>query len=206
MRILLTAGPTHEPIDRVRYIANRSSGRLGQALAEAALRNGDSVTVILGPVGIEIPPAARRIDVETAARMHDAVLGEFPNHDLLIMAAAVADFRPRVLHEGKIPRGGRLTLELEATEDILAAAGKIKKPNQRTVGFNLTEPKNFSESLQKLRKKNADLLVSNPLATMGDSSIEAELFWADGRREKVGWRGKGEFADILIRRAVQLFE
>src|SRR5580692_7975562 len=94
MRVLITAGPTREPIDAVRYIGNRSSGKMGAALAQAALRAQHHVTLILGPVGIAVPVGLRRIDVETAAQMHQAVLAEFPAHDLLIMAAAVADYRP----------------------------------------------------------------------------------------------------------------
>ena len=106
MRVLITAGPTREPIDAVRYIGNRSSGRMGAALADAALRRGHGVTLILGPVSVAIASAARRIDVETAAQMHDAVLREFPDHDLLIMAAAVADYRPITRRADKLPRQG----------------------------------------------------------------------------------------------------
>jgi phosphopantothenoylcysteine synthetase/decarboxylase len=95
MRILITAGPTREPIDPVRYIANRSSGGMGQGLAAAAIRDGHFVTLILGPVSISMPKSAKRIDVETSREMHAAVLAEFPKHDLLIMAAAVADYRPK---------------------------------------------------------------------------------------------------------------
>src|SRR5882724_9374677 len=95
MKILITAGPTYEPIDPVRYIGNRSSGRMGAALASAATDAGHQVTLILGPVSLAIPGSLRRIDVETAAQMQAAVHAEYPGHDLLIMAAAVADFRPK---------------------------------------------------------------------------------------------------------------
>src|SRR5271154_3336034 len=97
MRILITAGPTREPIDPVRYIGNRSSGRMGAALSAAALAAGHTTTLIVGPVTVALPPAARRIDVETAQQMQDTVLREFPSHDLLIMAAAVADYRPKAV-------------------------------------------------------------------------------------------------------------
>src|ERR1700722_13386027 len=95
MRVLITAGPTREPIDAVRYIGNRSSGRMGGAIADAAFGGGPHGTLILGPVAVPIGQGFRRIDVETAAQMHAAVMREFPSHDLLIMAAAVADYRPK---------------------------------------------------------------------------------------------------------------
>src|SRR5581483_10196034 len=166
MRILLTAGPTREPIDAVRYIGNRSSGRMGAALAEAAMRAGHSVTLVLGPVTVAMPEGARRIDIETAAEMRDAVLREFPGHDLLIMAAAVADYRPKAVHAGKLARQGTLSIECEATEDIVAAAGRIKRPEQRTIGFSLEERGNVERATEKLIRKNLDLIVYNPTDTM----------------------------------------
>ena len=102
MRVLITAGPTREPIDPVRYVGNRSSGKMGAALASAARRAGHEVTLIVGPVSATMPPGVRRIDIETAAQMHAAVLREFPGHELLIMAAAVADFRPVRLESRKL--------------------------------------------------------------------------------------------------------
>src|SRR5438046_1726085 len=134
MRVLITAGPTYEPIDPVRFIGNRSSGKMGAALASASLKAGHQVTLILGPVTAPMPDGMLRIDVFSSREMHEAVLREFPKHDLLIMAAAVADFRPKGARTEKIERGGTLTIELEPTEDIAAAAGKIKQPHQRTIG------------------------------------------------------------------------
>ncbi|MBA3272262.1 MAG: phosphopantothenoylcysteine decarboxylase, partial [Chthoniobacterales bacterium] len=134
MNVLITAGPTHEPIDPVRFIGNRSSGQMGAALAEAALAAGHQVSLILGPVTANMPQRVRRVDVETSRQMYDAVLGAFPAQDLLIMAAAVADFRPANPSAEKVHRTGKLTIELEPTEDILAAAGAIKRADQRTIG------------------------------------------------------------------------
>ena len=131
MRILITAGPTREPIDPVRYIGNRSSGRMGAAIATAALKAGHEVTLILGPVTAAMPRDARRLDVETARQMHDAVISEFPAHDLLIMAAAVADYRPRKAAGKKLGRVDSLVIECEPTEDIVAAAARTKRPDQR---------------------------------------------------------------------------
>jgi phosphopantothenoylcysteine decarboxylase/phosphopantothenate--cysteine ligase len=206
MRILLTAGPTREPIDPVRYLGNRSSGQMGQGLAAAALRAGHAVTTILGPISVSMPKQLRRIDIETAQQMHDAVLTEFPKHDLLIMAAAVADYRPKTTQSEKIPSGDNLTLELEPTQDILAAASAIKRPDQRTVGFSLVSQHDLAKSQQKIRQKNLDLIVSNPLETISSPTIVAILFWPDGRTEELPSRSKAALADILLQRAVDLFK
>src|SRR5205823_607744 len=159
MKVLITAGPTYEPIDPVRFIGNRSSGQMGAALASAALKAGHKVTLILGPVSAGMPEGVSRIDVSSSREMHEAVLREFPKHDLLIMAAAVADFRPKSSRTEKIERGVTLTIELEPTEDIAAAAGKIKQPHQRTIGFSLVGRGEIVRSRQKMAKKNFDLIV-----------------------------------------------
>ena len=204
MRMLITAGPTREPIDPVRYIGNRSSGRMGRALVEAAVAAGHVVTAVLGPVPLAMPAGVRRVDVETARQMLDAVLAEWPGHDLLVMAAAVADYRPKTASAGKVERGGPM-IELEPTEDILAAAGRAKRADQRTVGFSLVDPADLGRSVEKLRTKNADLIASNPLETMNSGGVEAVLLWPDGRVEELGYRTKVAFADELIRRAAALF-
>lgn len=207
MRILITAGPTREPIDAVRFIGNRSSGRLGLALVAAAIARGHEVTEILGPIVAGILPGVRRIDVETAAEMHAAVLAEFPRHDLLIMAAAVADYRPRTsLSSGKIERHGPLTLELEPTADIAAAAGAIKRPGQRTVGFSLETSSDLSRARRKLREKNLDLIVHNKVQTINSPMIEPVLIYPDGRSEPLPPRTKEQFAEELLRRCDRLFE
>lgn len=205
MRILITAGPTREPIDPVRYIGNRSSGKMGAALVRAALAAGHEVTVILGPVAVAFP-AARRINVETTEQMFHAVDREFPNHDLLIMGAAVADYRPVAASAAKLVRDGAGTLELESTPDIVAAAGRIKRPDQRTVGFSLETTPDPQRVCDKLRQKNLDLIVYNPVETISSDLIEPTLFYAGGREEKLPSRPKGEFADILIQRSGGLFD
>jgi phosphopantothenoylcysteine decarboxylase/phosphopantothenate--cysteine ligase len=169
------------------------------------MRRGHEVTLILGPVTVAMPETARRIDVETSRQMQEAVLAEFPNHDLLIMSAAVADYRPRTVRQEKTERGGSLNIELESTEDILAAAGKIKRPDQRTVGFSLVSRSNLSRSVEKIHRKNLDLIVSNPLETMNSPAIDAVLLWPDGRSEELPYRTKAEFADNLLERAIALF-
>jgi phosphopantothenoylcysteine decarboxylase/phosphopantothenate--cysteine ligase len=200
MDVLITAGPTREPIDPVRYIGNRSSGRMGAALASVALTAGHRVMLILGPVEIAFPAEVRRIDVETAAQMHQAVLREFPSHDLLIMAAAVADYRPIKVYPDKLGREGALTIECEPTPDIAAAAAKIKRPGQRIVGFSLETDGNLARARQKLARKNLELIVYNPVGTLNSEDVAATLIWADGREEPLAPQSKLEFANQLLAR------
>ena len=205
MKILLTAGPTYEPIDPVRFIGNRSSGQMGAALATAAIARHHEVTLILGPATAAMPSQLTRIDVFSSKDMLDAVLSEFPSHDLLIMAAAVADFRPKGSTDRKIERGGNLTIELESTEDIAAAVGKIKQPHQRSIGFSLVTRGDLKRTKEKLIRKNFDLIVYNPLDTMSSKTIESILLWPDGRTEELPTREKAAFAQILLERAARLF-
>jgi phosphopantothenoylcysteine decarboxylase/phosphopantothenate--cysteine ligase len=205
MRFLITAGPTREPIDPVRYIGNRSSGKMGAALATAALKAGHETTVILGPVSVAFPKSARIVDVETAAEMLDAALKEFPRHDLLVMAAAVADYRPVAASAEKLARQGPRVLELESTVDVVAAAGAIKRADQRTIGFSLESTPDLDRVRGKMRQKNLDLIVYNPIATIASDSIQPSLLYPDGRLEAIPYRSKADFADMLIQRAVELF-
>ncbi len=205
MTFLLTAGPTHEPIDPVRYIANRSSGKMGLALANSILSAGHSLIVILGPVSIEFPSKAKIIKIRTAAEMHEAVLDQFPSHDILIMAAAVADYRPKTIIPDKLARKGNLTIECEPTPDILAAASSQKTASQRTVGFSLEAAGNLDRAKQKMLAKNLDLMVFNPTETMGSDRIAATLLYPGHPPENLPSRSKGQFADILIQRSVALF-
>jgi len=205
MRILLTAGPTHEPIDSVRYIGNRSSGQLGAAIAAHAVDEGHTVTVIAGPVAVAFPSVATRIDVETAREMHLAVMQQFPQHDLLIMAAAVADFRPVRTYGTKLPRKDHFSLELEPTTDILAEASAIKQPTQRTIGFSLEQAGNVARSREKLVRKKLDLIVYNPTSTMNSTDIDAIFLWPDGREERPGGVSKSDFARLLLSHEMELF-
>lgn len=205
MKILITAGPTYEPIDPVRFIGNRSSGKLGGALADAARARGHEVTLILGPVSAPMPANVRRLDVMSSREMNDAVMREFPNHDLLLMAAAVADFRPKNTQSHKLERGGNLTIELEPTEDIAAAAGASKRADQRVIGFSLVGADEIERSRNKLERKNLDLLVHNPLDTMTSDEIDATLLYRGGRSEHLPVASKADFARQLIERAEALF-
>jgi phosphopantothenoylcysteine decarboxylase / phosphopantothenate---cysteine ligase len=206
MKILITAGPTREAIDPVRYLGNRSSGKMGAALAQSAVNSNHSVTLILGPVSIPFPQT-NRIDIESARDMQAAVMREFPAHDLLIMAAAVADYRPKTVSPTKLSRStGQLTLELEPTEDIAASAANIRQPHQRIIGFSLERDGDIERARQKLLTKKLDLIVFNPLATMNSETVEAILLYPDGRTDKVPYGSKAHFADILLDRGAALFK
>ena len=198
MRFLITAGPTREPIDPVRFISNHSSGQMGQALIAAALDAGHEVTAILGPVALETPSGARRIDVQTTRQMYDAVMDQFPAHDVLIMAAAVADYRSKNVATEKLGRSGSLTLELEATEDIVAAAAATKTPTQQVIGFSLESEGNLDRARAKLQRKKLDIIVFNPLRTMNSAAIQATLIYADGRQTTLPESSKQAFAEYLI--------
>ena len=206
-KVLITAGSTREPIDAVRFIGNRSSGQMGVALTAAALTQGHEITLVLGVAAVDPPPGAHVERVETTEQMHEAVLRLWPGHDLLVMNAAVADFRPRRASPGKLRRQDGLTLELEPTPDILAAAAAAKRADQRLVGFSLDEDTADARerARAKLARKRIDLIVFNPLATMDASAVAAELYYADGRSERVGLSDKRQFADLLMDRAAGLF-
>jgi phosphopantothenoylcysteine decarboxylase/phosphopantothenate--cysteine ligase len=204
MKVLITAGPTYEPIDPVRFIGNRSSGKMGAALAAAAMERGHAVTLITGPVSVALPAVTQRIDVESSQQMQDAVLSQFPACDILIMAAAVADYRPRAVAAGKLSRGAPLSIELVPTDDIVAAASSVKQPHQRTIGFSLEQNGDLARAREKLLRKKLDLIVFNPTETMNADTVAATLLYPDGRSENLPCRSKAQFADILIARAVAL--
>ena len=183
-RMLITAGPTHEPLDAVRYVANRSSGRMGLALAEAARDAGWSVVLLLGPVALEPPADVRTLSFESSADLAILLEEHFPACDILIMAAAVADYRPRRAGEAKLPRRGEpLVVELEPTPDLVAACAARKREEQRIIGFALEEPGVLEQRARdKLQRKGLDAIVANPLATMGSADVTATVFTANGER------------------------
>jgi phosphopantothenoylcysteine decarboxylase/phosphopantothenate--cysteine ligase len=166
MRVLVTAGGTREPIDPVRFVGNRSSGRMGLALAEAAARRGADVALIAANVALSVPPGVRRIDVETAADLAAAMREEFPSCDVLLMAAAPADFRPTDVAATKIKReGAGLDVHLEQTEDILADAGRARQRGQTVVGFAAeTGEGGVEHAREKLARKGADMIVLNDVS------------------------------------------
>lgn len=166
-KILITAGPTYEKIDPVRFIGNYSSGKMGFAVAEEALYRGASVTLITGPVNLKCSPEIRRIDVECGEEMYRAALEEFPTADVAIMAAAVADYQPVAVAGRKIKHKGNLTLELTPTTDIAYELGRLKRPEQINVVFALETDNEETNAREKLEKKNANLVVLNSLRNQG---------------------------------------
>ncbi|MBK9126679.1 MAG: phosphopantothenoylcysteine decarboxylase [Phycisphaerales bacterium] len=201
-RVLITAGPTHEPVDAVRYLANRSSGAMGVALAEAAVRRDADVTLLLGPCAAVVPAGCRAVSFESTADLERLLDEHFQGCDVLIMAAAVADYRPVRTNPGKLPRRPeRLVVELEPTPDLLARCAAARRPGQFIVGFAL-EPEEALEqkAREKLVRKGVDAIVANPLETMGASTIRARVVTAGGEVAvgDVPRRTKAEFAAELM--------
>lgn len=204
VRILVTAGPTRERIDAVRWITNASSGKMGYALAAAARSHGHSVTLVSGPCALDCPNGVERVFVESAIDMKRAVDARFRSCDIVLMAAAVADYRPRRAHRGKIKKTAEtLTLELVRNPDILAGLGK-KKKGQVLVGFAL-ETKNLLHSAkEKLERKRLDLIVANGPENLDSGRATVTIVAKDGSKEKlVG--DKSEVAAAVVARALTLF-
>ena len=189
-KILITAGPTYEKIDPVRFIGNYSSGKMGFALAEECARRGAEVTLIAGPVSLNINhPDIKRIDVESAEEMYNAAMNAFPSMDAAILCAAVADFRPAEQYAEKVKRGGdMLSISLVPNKDIAASLGKMKKANQRLIGFALETNDEEANALKKMAKKNLDFIVLNSLNDSGagfkyDTNKIAILDKSGGRKD-----------------------
>ena len=185
LRVLVNAGPTHEAIDPVRYIANRSTGKMGFALAAAAARRGAEVTLVAGPVTLDTPDDVRRIDVESAAQMHDAMLAEFGRADAAICSAAVADYTPAAPADHKLKKGREHldAIELTETADILADLCAAKD-GRIVVGFAAETDDLIAHAQEKLRRKGADLIVANdvsrPESTFGADTNRVALVSAAG--------------------------
>src|SRR5581483_1477878 len=179
LRVLVSAGGTREPIDPVRFIGNRSSGRMGVALAERAARRGAEVTLVAANVSLPAPPGVRRVEVETAAELADDLAREFDSSGVLVMAAAPADFRPRQAVGEKIHRegSGGLELDLEETEDILAGLAARRRGGQTVVGFAAETEGGLDRAREKLVRKGADAIVLNDVSRpeIGFESGENEV-------------------------------
>ena len=170
MRVLVTAGPTYEPLDPVRFLGNRSTGKMGYALAEAFAETGAEVTLVSGPTALPDPasPRIRTVRVETAQQMYEAAQAVAPQVDVWVFAAAVADYRPATVAADKIKKDGdTLTLELVKNVDIAATLGQAKRPEQFSVGFALETTNELAHALGKLHRKNFDLVVLNSLRDAG---------------------------------------
>lgn len=167
-KVVITAGPTYEKIDPVRFIGNYSSGKMGFAIAEECLRRGADVTLVAGPVSLTCSSGIHRLDVESCQDMYDAATSEFADADVAILAAAVADFRPALVADRKIKRGkDDMVITLCPTHDIAAALGASKKAGQTLVAFALETNDEEANAMRKLEKKNADFVVLNSLRNEG---------------------------------------
>jgi phosphopantothenoylcysteine decarboxylase/phosphopantothenate--cysteine ligase len=203
--VLVTAGPTREPIDPVRYIGNRSSGKMGYALAEAALRRGAKVILISGPTVLKPPASAEIVQVQTAQQMRDAVMAHFDRATIVIKAAAVADFTVRVANE-KIKRKGPMSLELEPTPDILAEIGG-KKGDRILIGFAAETNDVLANARKKLENKSLDAIVLNDVSQPGigfDSERNAVTILTHSGAEAVPETRKWEVAHRVLDAVLKL--
>ena len=198
MRFLITAGPTREYLDPVRFISNPSSGRMGLAIARAALRRGHQVTLIVGPIQARLPQATRIIRVETTEQMAQACFKHFARTDCVIMSAAVADYQPVDRHTHKIKkRPGKMTLQLKPTTDILSELGRRKK-RQVLIGFALETNQPRANALVKLKKKKLDYVVVNSPASLSSEQIDATILASDARTLSTGTLSKLTLARKLV--------
>jgi phosphopantothenoylcysteine decarboxylase/phosphopantothenate--cysteine ligase len=210
-RIVVTAGPTREALDPVRYITNQSSGRMGVAIAAAARRRGAHVTLIHGPLAIPAPPGVDAIAVTSTAEMRDAVAAALPAADALIMAAAPADFRPARIANEKIKKGTDApTLALEHTDDILLATRHARKAGAVIMGFALETTNVETHALGKLERKGLDFIVANDAteagAGFGTDTNRVVILGRDGSRETPPLMPKTELADLLLDRIARALD
>ncbi len=211
-KILVTAGPTYEPIDPIRYIGNRSSGKMGFAIARTASERGAKVTLITGPSNLETPKFVERINIETAEEMFKQCIKHSPKSDVVIMAAAVADFKPETRAIFKIKKddtaSNKLTLQLTKTKDILETLGKKKAKNQILVGFALETDNEIKNALTKLKRKNLDFIVmNNPLkkgAEIGSNTNVVSFIHKDGTKEIFTKMLKEDVAEQILNRVSKL--
>ena len=200
MRILITAGPTREKIDPVRFISNRSTGKMGYAIAAYAASCGHQVTLISGPVSLTAPQGVKVIPVESAAEMAQAVHGNTSDAEVIIMSAAVADYRPAHPIDSKMKKQpGNLFLELERTEDILGTVGKNKRPGQLLVGFAAETDDLEKNALDKLARKNLDWIIANTVSDgFGNDTNKVIIFNRSGDRFPLLLANKNEIAKQII--------
>ncbi|MEH7222506.1 bifunctional phosphopantothenoylcysteine decarboxylase/phosphopantothenate--cysteine ligase CoaBC [Bacillus sp. JJ1566] len=209
-KILITAGPTREKIDPVRFFTNRSTGKMGYAIAEAATKMGAEVTLISGPTTISAPPNVKVIPVESAEEMYTQVMSFYKQSDIVIKSAAVADYRPKQVYDGKMKKKtGDLVLELERTTDILKTLGE-KKEHQLLVGF-AAETDNIEEYAKgKLTSKNLDMIVANNVTTEGagfgtDTNL-VTFYKKDGTHKELPMMTKLDVAKALLREVKQMMD
>ena len=204
MKVLITAGPTRERIDAVRFISNRSTGKMGYALAEAIADVGHEVTLISGPTALASPEKAKLIQVESAAEMAEAVHFYASEANAIIMTAAVADYRPVEVNAGKMKKtDGQMTLRLERTEDILASLGESRRPGQILVGFAAETDNIEAYAKDKLQRKKLDFIIANDVSKsdrgFGTDSNAVTVFGADGSCHVLPLASKKIIAQKLLK-------
>ena len=207
MKFLITAGPTREPIDPIRYISNRSSGKMGYAIAEAALDAGHQVILISGPVNIEPPQNAKFVSVSTSDEMFDAVRRHADKCDVCVLCAAVADYKPAAVSPTKIKkRNETISLELIRTRDILDSLGHRQDRQFLVVGFSAETNDLEQNAMQKLRDKNCDLIIANDVSStnsgMESDVNEVTVLFQNGERQKISRAPK----EIIARELVKIFQ
>jgi phosphopantothenoylcysteine decarboxylase / phosphopantothenate---cysteine ligase len=203
-KVMITAGPTYEKIDPVRFIGNHSSGKMGIALAEEFAARGAEVTLILGPSAQKVSALVQHvIHVQTASEMYEAAVSRFAECDVAVMSAAVADYTPATTSTEKIKKdASALTIELTKTKDILASLGEVKTKDQLLIGFALETNNEREYALNKLKKKNADMIVLNSLNTkgagFGGDTNQVTLFFKDGTEKAFSLKPKNQVAADIV--------
>ena len=208
-RVLVTAGPTQEAMDPVRFLSNHSTGKMGYAVAARAAMRGADVTLVSGPTALATPEGVQRVDIVSARDMYDAVLSRADRQDMIIKAAAVGDYRPAETASEKLKKGdGEMTVALARNLDILAELGRRKHPGQLLCGFAMETQNLLDNAADKLRRKNCDMLVANSLrdkgAGFGTDTNVATLLFADGRRETPPLMSKEDLADVILDRLLAM--
>ena len=208
-KVLVTAGPTYESIDPVRFIGNHSSGKMGLAIAEAFINHGAAVTLIMGPSSLDIPASMTTIRVQTAAEMFDACQAVFPTVDIAVMSAAVADYTPIVTQPEKIKKANvDISVTVTKTKDILKYLGETKRSDQLVVGFALETSDEENSAKKKLIEKNADLIVLNSLndagAGFGHDTNKITIFDKSGNTYYFDTKSKKAVAEDIVNRIIQL--
>jgi phosphopantothenoylcysteine decarboxylase/phosphopantothenate--cysteine ligase len=205
--VLVTAGPTREALDPVRFISNRSSGKMGYAIAESSSRRGAEVILISGPTNLNPPSNVKLIKVESAIQMRDEVMAYASKAQIIIMSAAVSDYRPKEVSQQKIKRGqNTMTITLEENPDILAELGENKKPDQIIIGFSMETENLIENSRKKLEKKKADIIVANDVSKEGagfgtDTNI-VTLIASDGQIDELPLMSKYDVANVILDKAI----
>jgi phosphopantothenoylcysteine decarboxylase/phosphopantothenate--cysteine ligase len=204
VKFLITAGPTREPIDPIRYISNRSSGKMGYAIAEAALDAGHQVILISGPVNIEPPQDAKFVSVSTSDEMFDAVRRHADKCDVCVLCAAVADYKPAAVSRAKIKkRNETISLKLIRTRDILDSLGHRQDRQFLVVGFAAETNDLEQNAMQKLRDKNCDLMIANDVSStnsgMESDANEVTVLFRNGERQKISRALKKNIARELVK-------